>query len=238
MNNDNMTFARRRAPVLSCLAVVAAIGANILLFCILAMARTTPSPAYQQEYEPMQIITLDMPEPTTAELDGREAVTDIVQLGPEPTDTELPQPVADMASPVFPRLAERLYEAMFQLPGVPISPSSVSLLRPKTAAQVGSVQKPASTSKVDRLPSKIAGPPPRYPLWARRSHLQAVVTLRFIVTADGTVEDVNIHEIEGDERFGAEAIRAISQWRFSPASRDGKPIPCWCFQKISFEFTR
>ena len=41
-----------------------------------------------------------------------------------------------------------------------------------------------------------------------------------------------------DERFGQEAIQAISRWRFSPAIKAGKPIPCWCFQKISFEFTR
>jgi TonB family protein len=68
--------------------------------------------------------------------------------------------------------------------------------------------------------------------------LEAVVTVRFIVTTEGTVEDVKIHEIDGDERFGAEAIRAISRWRFRPAIKAGKSIPCWCFQKVSFKFTR
>jgi protein TonB len=238
MNNDKKTFANKRATAFSCLAIVVAIGANILLFCILAVARTTPSPAYPQEYEPMQIIALDLPEPTSAEPTGRETITDVVQLGPEPTDTEPPRLASDMASPAFPRLAERINDAVFQLPGLPINQANVSLLQPERTAPVGSVEKPASASKVDRLPSKTGGPPPRYPQWARRGDLEAVVTLRFIVTAEGTVEDVKIHEIDGDERFGAEAIQAISQWRFSPAIRAGKPIPCWCFQKVSFKFTR
>jgi len=72
----------------------------------------------------------------------------------------------------------------------------------------------------------------------RRDKLEGAVTLRFIVTARGAVEDININEIQGDERFGDEAIRVISQWRFSPAIRAGKPVPCWCFQKINFEFIR
>ena len=238
MNNERMALVNVRAPALSCLAVSAAIGANILLFCILAMARTTPSRAYPQEYEPMRIVTLDLPEPASAQPASQETITDVVQLGPESTDTEPSQPAADMAASVFPRLAERIHGVLFQLPGLPINPTNVALLRPDAAQPVGNVVKPVSASKVDRLPSKIRGPLPRYPQWARRGNLEAVVTLRFIVTAEGAVEDVNVHEIDGDERFGAEAIRAISQWRFSPAIRAGKPIPCWCFQKVSFEFTR
>lgn len=237
MNNNKKIISNIKAAAFSCLAIVVAIGANMLLFCILAVARTTPAPAYPQDYEPIQIIALDLPEPTTSEPDIREIVTEIIQLGPEPTDTEPPQPAADMASPEFPRLAERMNDAMFQLPGLPINQANLSLLRPERALPVGSVQKPVSASKVDRLPAKIGGPLPRYPQWARRRNLEAVVTVRFIVTAEGTVEDVNIHEINGDERFGAEAIKSISQWRFSPAIKNGKPIPCWCFQKVSFKFT-
>lgn len=238
MNNNKKIISNVKAAAFGCLAIVVAIGANILLFCILAVARTTPSPAYRQEYEAIQIVTLDSPEPASVEPAGRETVTDIVRLEPEPTDTEPPQPAADVVSPAFPRLAERINPAMFQLPGLPISQTNLSLLQPDRTAPVGSTVKPASASKVDRLPTKITGPLPRYPQWARRGNLEAVVMVRFIVTAEGTVEDVKIHEIDGDERFGAEAIRAISQWRFRPAIRAGKSIPCWCFQKVSFEFTR
>jgi TonB family protein len=238
MNNDRKIFVTGKACALSGLAVVAAIGANVLMFCILAVARTVPSMTYPEEYEYRGVIALDVPAPTSAEPAGREDVMDVVQLGAEQTDTESPQPVADMVSSALPRPAERIQNVSLKLPGLPLRSSKTSLLSPMRAAPGGGGDKPAAVPKVDRLPAKIAGPLPRYPQWARRDSLEAVVTLRFIVTAEGTVEDIKINEIEGDERFGEEATRAVSQWRFSPAIRAGKPVPCWCFQKINFKFTR
>jgi protein TonB len=237
MDNVKRTSFDGRGIVLSGLAIVAAIGANVLMFCILAVARTMPSLTYPEDYEPVRVIRLDLPAPTEVEPAGRESIMDVIQLGPDQTDAETPQPAAEMVSSALPRLAERIWGVSFELPGLPVRSSRVSLLSPTRAAPVGGVDKPVSAPKVDRLPSKIAGPPPRYPQWARRDHLEAVVTLRFIVTAEGTVEDVHIHDIEGDERFGDEAARAVRQWRFRPAMRAGSPVPCWCFQKINFEFT-
>lgn len=236
--DDRMTLANRGTIVLSCLAFATAVGANVVLFCILAMARTEPAPVNRQQYEPMRIVALDVPDPTSIETAGPEMITDVVQLGPAPTDTEQPQPAADMSSSLFPPLAERLSEAVFQLPGVPVNPSNVSLFSASQAVPASGVERPVSVSRVDRLPYKSGGPMPRYPQWARRAKLEAAVTVRFIVTAEGAVEDVNIHEIEGDERLGREAVRVISQWHFNPAIKGGKPIACWCFQKVNFTFTR
>ena len=238
MNNGDNTFSNGRAHALGVLAVIVAVGANVLMFCILAMARTMPALTFPEPYEPVRIITLDLPALMSDETVARDTVMDVIQLGPDPTDSEMPRPAAQMASSTFPRLAERLRDVSFTLPGLPVRPSNVSLLSPAKAAPVGSVEKPLSAPKVDRFPSKISGPPPRYPRWARRDDLEAVVTLRFVVTAEGTVEDIHVHDIDGDERFGEEAIRAVRQWRFSPAIRADKPVPCWCFQKINFKFTR
>jgi protein TonB len=238
MNSVGETLSNGRAYALSGLAILAAMGANVLMFCILAVARTVPSLTTPEEYEPMRIVSLDLPMPANAEPAGRETVMDVIQLGPQPPDTEMAQSAAEMIPSALPRLAERIPGVSFELPGLPVRSTSVSMLSSARSAPVGSVDKPASAPKVDRYPSRISGSPPRYPQWARRNDLEAVVTLRFIVTAQGTVEDVHVHEIEGDERFGEEAIRAVSQWRFSPAIRAGKPIPCWCFQKINFEFSR
>jgi protein TonB len=236
MNKSKKTFINGRAYAVSCLAVASAIGANILMFCILAVARTTPALTYPEQQEPMRIINLDLTVPTDVEPADMETVMEVIELGPEQTNEESLQPVAEMISQEFPLLTERISDLSFELPGLPVLSSNISLLTPPRAAPVGGSEKPASPPKVDHLPSKIAGPVPRYPQWARRDKLEATVTLRFIVTAEGTVEDVNINEIEGDERFGDEAIRAVSQWRFSPAIKAGKPVSCWCFQKINFEF--
>jgi len=238
MNQNPKTFFNGRAYALSGLAILVAVGANVLMFCLLAVARTMPSLTAPEPYESMRIITLDLPALTSVETVMQDTVLDVIRLGPDPTDTEMPQPAAQMASSTFPRLAERLQDVSFKLPGLPVSSSNVTLLNPTKTAPVGTVEQPVSTPKVDRFPSKISGPLPRYPRWARRDGWEAVVTLRFIVTAEGTVQDINIHDIEGVERFGEEAIRAVSQWRFSPAVRAGKPVPCWCFQTINFKFTR
>lgn len=223
---------------MSCLAVAAAIGANVLMFCILALARTTPELTYRQEQEPMYIINLDLTIPSDVEPASMETVMEVIQLGPEQTSNETPQPVAEMISPEFHLPLERLSDLSFELPGLPIRSSNIPLLSPAVAEHVGGADKPVSALKIDCLPSKTSGPVPRYPHWARRDKLEATVTLRFIVTAEGAVKDINIHEIDGDERFGDEAVRAVSQWRFSPATKAGKPVSCWCFQKINFEFSR
>jgi len=238
MNNVNKTFSNGRACVLSGLALIVALGANVLLFCILAVARTTPSLTEPKPYAPVRMITLDVPDPASDEIAVRDTVMDVIHLSSDATDSEMPQPAAQIASSTFPRLAERLQDVSFKLPGLPVNPSNLTLLNPAQAATVGNVEKTVSAPKVDRFPSKISGSPPRYPRWARRDDLEAVVTLRFIVTAEGTVEDIRIHDIKGDERFGAEAIRTVSRWRFSPAVRAEKPVACWCFQKITFEFDR
>ena len=238
MNNSEKIFVNGRAYIVSCLAIAAAIGANVLMFCILAVARTMPALSYPEEQEPMHIINLDLPVPIYVEPAGMETIMEVIQLGPEQTSSESPQPVAETISPEFPLLTERLSDLSFELPGLPVRPSNISLLSPAEARPVGGPEKLTSAPRVDQLPSKTAGPAPRYPQWARRDRLEATVTLRFIVTAKGVVEDININEVEGDERFGDEAVWAVSQWRFSPAIRAGKPVSCWCFQKINFEFSR
>lgn len=238
MNNVKKTFSNGRAYALSALAIIVAVGANVLMFCILAVARTMPSLIDPEPYESVHMIALDLPALASDETAVRDTVMDVIQLSSEASDSDTPQSAEQMTSSIFPRLAERLQNVSFELPGLPVKPPNMTLLEPAKGAPAGGIVKPISAPKVDRFPSKISGPPPHYPRWARRDDLEAVVTLRFIVTAEGTVENINIHSIEGDERFGEEAIRAVRQWRFSPAIRADKPVACWCFQKINFEFTR
>ncbi len=129
-------------------------------------------------------------------------------------------------------------EVTFELPGLPVLPSSLLIQTPLEDLSVGAVNITLSSSEVDISPLKTSGPIPQYPKWAQRDKLEGTVTLRFIVTEQGNVEDINIHEIEGDERFGTEAVQAANKWRFSPAIKAGKPVSCWCFQKIDFILSR
>ena len=96
MNDSKKTFINARSYAVSCLAVAAAIGANVLMFCILAVARTMPTLTYPEEQEPIRIINLDLSVPADVEPAGIETVMEVIQLGPEQTSNESPRPAAEM----------------------------------------------------------------------------------------------------------------------------------------------
>ena len=90
-------------------------------------------------------------------------------------------------------------------------------------------------SAVDYLPSLLSGDPPSYPWWAKRSGLVGQVQLRFVVSALGHVQDIEVLHTEGDTRFGPHAVRKVNTWRFDPARKDGRAVAYRCFQTIHFQ---
>jgi protein TonB len=235
--STNKSF-NKRFHRLRWFSVVAAIVANVFMFYILALARTKPSITYPAEHDMMRIVALDLFVPSDFEQTGEKTMPDVVPLPSEPTPVTSFQPVEEIEPSFVADFTEKIPDIRLNLKGLPVAIADAAFLQPaKTMPSVG-LGKPLSTRKVDRVPSKIAGAPPHYPLWARRDGLEAVVVLRFIVSAEGIARDIRIHDIEGDERFGRLAIEAVTQWRFSPAIKSGRPVPCWCFQKISFRLNR
>lgn len=75
---------------------------------------------------------------------------------------------------------------------------------------------------------------PIYPAPARRAGIQGTVLIRAVVRADGSVDRT---EILKDQPFGlGEAARqAVQQWRFEPATYNGRPIDV--YYTVSFDFT-
>jgi periplasmic protein TonB len=63
---------------------------------------------------------------------------------------------------------------------------------------------------------------------ARAAKIEGTVVLEATVLTDGTVAD-NVKVVRSlDTKFGLdeEAIKATKQWKFKPATKDGKPVPC------------
>ena len=208
------------------------------MFYILALARTKPSLTYPVEHDMMRIVALDLFIPSDFEQAGEKTILDAVPLPSEPTPVTSIQPVEEIVPSFVADLTEKIPDIRLNLTGLPVVIADSAFLKPTKTMPFVDFGKPLSTQKVDRVPSKIAGAPPRYPQWARRDGLEAVVVLRFIVSEEGIAKDIRIHNIEGDERFGRLAIEAIAQWRFNPAIKSGRPVSCWCFQKISFRLNR
>lgn len=214
-------------------AVPVAIAANILLFYVLAAARTTPAAPRADEKRawPVAIVPLPVPETAAPEMAPPEA--DLVAVASAPRPEVEAVALTDTMTALTPRLAG-LDTVSAELPGLPVALPGLADLRSVPSTSVSGVKQTLSLSGVDRAPRRVAGSLPRVPQWARRAGLEATVILRFIVTAEGSVTDINISRIDGDERFGREAMRTVATWRFDPATKRGRRVACWCFQTVNF----
>jgi TonB family protein len=66
---------------------------------------------------------------------------------------------------------------------------------------------------------------PEYPEDARKGGISGKVMLEVLVREDGTAGSITVKNgIPGYPSFEDEAIKAVRQWRFKPATKDGKPV--------------
>lgn len=65
---------------------------------------------------------------------------------------------------------------------------------------------------------------PDYPSEARRRGQQGRVLLHVDVSAAGAPISVTVSSSSGHELLDQAALRAVSAWRFTPATRGGSPV--------------
>ena len=82
---------------------------------------------------------------------------------------------------------------------------------------------------------EFSNPRPIYPALSKRLGEQGTVLLRVLITADGKAGAVEIKKSSGFERLDRAAIEAVKQWKFNPATLDGKPIDDWHLVSIPFK---
>lgn len=231
VEHNQTIHIRRRRPWL---ALPAAILANVLLFYLLAAARTTPTAPRVGEERAVPMAIVHLPVPEAAEPEIAPPIPDVLPVvsvvRPEVEATALPEETAVLT----PRLLGGIDAVWADLPGLAVALPGVGDLRSVPSPTVVGLEKPLSVSGVDRAPRRISGALPQMPQWARRAGLEGAVTLRFIVTAEGEITEINVNHIDGDERFGREAVRTATTWGFEPGTKRGRPVACWCFQKVSY----
>jgi TonB family protein len=66
---------------------------------------------------------------------------------------------------------------------------------------------------------------PNYPAKALNSKLEGWVDVEFTVAESGKVKDVSVRTTSIPGVFEDAAVKAVSQWRYKPVLRDGKPVP-------------
>jgi protein TonB len=173
------------------------------------------------------------------------------ELAPQSTDLERKREEASLAIPsVEPgKLIEHLVSA--EVTDVVIGSKASSSDEP----QVDTTEEPAAAPKhgsrelakpalgdhgsgpddVDSMPS-IAGaadppspfpsnPSPGYPAAAIRERRQGRVVVRMLVSAEGKVTSAEIQKSSGWPDVDAAALATAKSWKFTPARRDGQPVP-------------
>ena len=86
--------------------------------------------------------------------------------------------------------------------------------------------------KPPRLLREVA---PVYPASARNSGATGVVTVRILVGADGSVEDVTVVGPSGNGAMDNSVVTAVNKWRFSPAKdKYGQNARCRVTRAVCF----
>jgi protein TonB len=87
---------------------------------------------------------------------------------------------------------------------------------------------------VDVPPRPVFRKPPRYPARARADGLNGRVTLKLLISTDGSVVDVRVVD-SSDRGFERAAVEAVEKWRFEPARYKGRPVKVWAQQIVRFK---
>ena len=74
-----------------------------------------------------------------------------------------------------------------------------------------------------------------YPKAALMNEEQGVVSMKFLVSADGKVLESKLDKSSGFKSLDKAAITAITACKFKPGSKDGKPDSTWT--KVEYNWT-
>lgn len=105
--------------------------------------------------------------------------------------------------------------------------SSAAFARANTVVPEGELTAPVAVEKVD----------PAYPPDLMADRIEGVVTLYAVIHSDGTVSDIHVLR-SVEDRLDHNAIHALEQWRFRPATRNGAPVDLEAVVQIPFRLRK
>jgi len=86
-------------------------------------------------------------------------------------------------------------------------------------------------------PRAIYAPDPEYPVQERRAGHEGTVVVHLVVDADGSGHNVAVFR-SVSPNFDAAAVEAVKTWKFSPATKDGKPVSVTVAVEVMFRLSR
>jgi len=111
----------------------------------------------------------------------------------------------------------------------------VDSLRKAAAAKSAAASPTASTAPIAATALKRTKyVDPEFPDAARRKGLTGWVEVVWTVTPKGTVTDAEVRSSSPEGVFDDAAIKAVKQWRFEPATKDGQPVAARSMIRLKF----
>jgi protein TonB len=94
----------------------------------------------------------------------------------------------------------------------------------------------AACAHHDSPPQPVFQPRPFYPHDAFSKRIEGTVEVQFLIDSTGDVTHTSVSKSIG--LLDAAALHCVRRWRFSPAKRNGKPVPAVAKAPITFRIGR
>jgi protein TonB len=89
------------------------------------------------------------------------------------------------------------------------------------------------SSNCINAPQPTYAPEPEYPANERKAGHEGTVVLNLIVGTDGVARNITVFR-SLSPAFDAAAVEAVKNWKFSPATKNGKPVPVKAAVQVAF----
>lgn len=110
---------------------------------------------------------------------------------------------------------------------------SSGLAEQGTVGATGNQPSPEA-NQPDQLPIRIHNPNPAYPLKARENNWEGVSVLKVQVQANGQIGEITVLQSSGYPLLDQAAVKAVKQWRYRPALKNGIAVAWQVRVKIKY----
>jgi protein TonB len=236
---DEGEWGRRNwlpAVLFAAVAYVSAVG------LIVSLPAGKPEPVQPQE-KPQEVTFREMvvkpPEPPPVVQPVPPAPAPVVPKRLKVRQVEAPPPPKPLVAPrempsAPPREADPSEDKGVAVAGDPALGGDPAGLEGGVAGVTGQNIQPIALPEDADPPRPLASNrAPTYPSEARAEGKTGTVVLKVVITAAGTVADVEV--LRGEEPFVSAAVRAVREWKYQPATYRGKPIAVYRIIQIPFK---
>ncbi len=195
---------------------------------LIAMQEEELLESEEMEQEPEPPPEPEEPEPPEMEMPEMEM-----------PEIEAPQTTYESASAGYGNTVEIPSLTGFGISGVKIAPQNLDRKLAKAPLpglpKHGPPRTRFNSDEVDKVPQAVATTHPMYPYRAKRLGVEGAVKIRFLINTSGRTDLFKILESEPPGVFDQAVKKAVKNWKFKPATKDGRVVETWMEQVFKFE---